>query len=94
MVIDIKEVLMEAHNSIRKVERYYAPLRYSYEILRQKLVDKHLSKDSILQMAIKAINNIAGPNGLIPTLLVFEAYPYITKSSALSPSIIKRANAI
>ena len=25
-------------------------------------------------MAIKAINNTAGPNGLVPTLLVYGAY--------------------
>ena len=28
-----------------------------------------------LQMAIKAINDLAEPNGIIPTLLVFGAYP-------------------
>jgi hypothetical protein len=29
-------------------------------------------------MAVKAINNTAGPNGLVPTLLVFRAYPRMT----------------
>jgi len=28
-----------------------------------------------LQMAFKAINDMAGPEGLVPTLLVFKAYP-------------------
>jgi len=28
-----------------------------------------------LQMAFKAINNTAGLEGLVPTLLVFGAYP-------------------
>jgi hypothetical protein len=29
-------------------------------------------------MAIKAINNTAGPDGLVPTLLVYRAYPQIS----------------
>ncbi len=42
-------------------------------------------------MAIKAVNNIAGPNGLVPTLLVFGAYPRITKLDPLAPLITARA---
>ena len=45
-------------------------------------------------MAIKAINNSARPNGIIFTLLVFKAYPQITKINTLSPSVIKRVKAI
>ena len=45
-------------------------------------------------MAIKAINNLAKLNRIIPTLLVFGAYPQITKIDTLLPSIIKRAKAI
>ena len=28
-----------------------------------------------LQTAVKAVNDTAGPDGLVPTLLVYEAYP-------------------
>ena len=45
-------------------------------------------------MAVKAINNSAGPDKIISTLLVFGAYPQITKMDALLPSITKRAKAI
>ena len=45
-------------------------------------------------MAIKAINNLAKLNRIISTLLVFRAYLQITKIDALSPSVIKRAEAI
>ena len=38
-------------------------------------------------MAFKAINNIARPNKLVPTLLVYSAYPRITEHDPLSPSI-------
>jgi hypothetical protein len=45
-------------------------------------------------MAFKAINNSAGPNSLVPTLLVFEAYPRMIESDAPSPTVAQRATAI
>jgi len=48
----------------------------------------------ILQMAVKVVNDTIGPNGLVPTLLVFGAYPQITEQDPLSPVIIKRAEAV
>ena len=45
-------------------------------------------------MAVKAINNLAGPDRIIPTLLVFGAYPQMTKMDALLLSVTKRAKAI
>jgi len=45
-------------------------------------------------MAVKAINDIAGPNGLVPTLLVFGAYPRMTSADLPALSIIKRSKAI
>jgi hypothetical protein len=47
-----------------------------------------------LQMAFKAINDSAGPDGLIPTLLVFGAYPRMTEFDAPSPTTTQRATAI
>ena len=45
-------------------------------------------------MAIKAVNNLAGPNRIIPTLLVFGVYPRLIKINPLSLSITKRIEAI
>jgi hypothetical protein len=45
-------------------------------------------------MAVKAVNDSAGPDGIVPTLLVFGAYPRLTRDSPPSPSITKRAKAI
>ena len=45
-------------------------------------------------MAFKAINDLARPNGLIPTLLVFRAYPRIIKLNILSPIVTQRATVI
>ena len=45
-------------------------------------------------MAVKAINNSAGLDGIIPTLLVFRVYPQITKIDTLLLSVTKRAEVI
>jgi hypothetical protein len=68
-------VLVEAYNSISKVERYYTPLRRAYKIIRIELKEEGIDDEVCLQIAIKAINNTASPNSLVPTLLVFRAYP-------------------
>jgi len=39
-------------------------------------------------MAFKVINDLAGPRGLVPTLLVFRAYPQMVKFNAPSPMVI------
>jgi len=73
MAIKVKEVPVKAHNSIRKVEWYYALLRRVYKIISLELKDA--SEELTLQIAVKAVNNSAGPDRLVPTLLVFGAYP-------------------
>ena len=73
MAIKVKEVPVKAYNNIKKVEQYYMPLRRIYKIISLKL--KGISKKLILQMAVKAINNSASLNRLIPILLVFGTYP-------------------
>ena len=45
-------------------------------------------------MAVKAINNLAELDRIIFILLVFRAYPRMTKMDALSLSVTKRAEAI
>ena len=45
-------------------------------------------------MAFKAINNTTSPNRLVPTLLVFSAYPRIVELEALLLSVTQRANAV
>jgi hypothetical protein len=94
MSTEVKEVPVEAYNSISKVEKYHAPLRRSYEILRDKLKEENLNKELILQMAVKAVNNTAGPNGLVPTLLVFGAYLRLSPFNTPTPLMIVRAEAI
>ena len=73
MVIEVKEVPVKVHNSIKKVEWYYMLLYYIYKIISLKL--KSASKKFTLQMAVKAINNFISLNRLILILLVFSTYP-------------------
>ena len=42
-------------------------------------------------MAFKAINDSTGPDGLIPTLLVFGVYPRMAESNAPSTTVTLRA---
>jgi hypothetical protein len=39
-------------------------------------------------MAFKANNDSAGPNGLVPTLLVFGAYLRMAEADAPSPTVV------
>jgi hypothetical protein len=94
IAIEIKEVLVEAHNSVGQVKRYHAPLRRAYEIIQDELKDEQINKEMMLQMAVKAINDLAGPDSIVPTLLVFGAYPRLTEMDPPSPSVTKRAEAI
>jgi len=41
-------------------------------------------------MAVKAVNNTASPNGLVPTLLVYRAYLRISKLGPFTPSITEQ----
>jgi len=92
MSIEIQEVPVEAHNSVGKVERYHGPLRRAFNILKSELPD--LDDELILQMAVKAVNDTAGPDGIVPTLLVFGAYPRMTTESPPSATVIARSEAI
>ena len=45
-------------------------------------------------MAFKALNDSAGPNGLVPTLLVFGAYPRITDRDTPAATVTQRVAAL
>ena len=78
----VKIILVKAHNSVGIVERYYRPICRAYSIIIAKIPS--ISKDMALQMAFKAINDIARPNRLILTLLVYSTYSRITEYNPLS----------
>jgi len=88
----IKIVPVEAHNSIGIVERYHGPIRRAYTIITTEIRD--IDKDMALQMAFKAVNDSAGPDGLVPTLLVYGAYPRMSEYEAPTATIAQRALAV
>jgi hypothetical protein len=92
MGIKVKIVPVEAHNSIRIVERYHGPIRRAYFIITAEI--QGINKDMALQMAFKAINDTAGPDGLVPTLLVYSALPRMVEYDAPSPSVAQRSAAL
>jgi hypothetical protein len=94
MGITARSVPVEAHWSVGMIERAHPVLRRAYEIITEELKNETISKHFILQMAVKAVNDTAGPDGLVPTLLVFGAYPRMTETDPPTPSIIQRATAI
>ena len=84
--------MVEAYHFIGIVEHYHGPLRQVYSIITTKI--SRIEPDLVFQMSFKAINNSVGPNGLVPTLLVFGAYPIMTELDALSLSITQHAMAM
>lgn len=91
--IRTKAVPVESANSMTVVERYHAPLRKAFHIIRKEAPD--MEKEEVLQMAVKAINDSVGPEGLVPTLLVFGALPRLgLPTDAPTPSTFQRATAL
>ena len=87
MAIKVKEVPVKAHNSVGKIEQYHTLLCCVYKIISLELEDA--SKELILQMAVKAVNNSTGLDGLVSILLIFGASPEMTDDSPPSPSIVQ-----
>lgn len=70
------QIFVETHWSIGKVEKYHTSMHHVYNIIQAE-TQSIISKNIMLQMVFKAVNNTTRPNGLVPTLLVFDAYPRI-----------------
>ncbi|KAI1001783.1 hypothetical protein K3495_g6420 [Podosphaera aphanis] len=81
----VVEVPTEAHHSIGKVEHAHKDLRRAYSIFKQQFSGQHIDRHTLLKMAVKALNDTAGPDGLVPTLCASGAYPRITWDDAPSP---------
>lgn len=74
------------------VERYHSPLRVAYEKIRESL-PKSETDSECLQLAVKAVNDTIGPEGLVPTLLVFGAIPRPARIEQAGPQV-ERAKAL
>jgi len=57
-------------------------------------MDLGTTKELALQITVKAVNDIAGPDGLVPTLLTLDAYPRISELDLPPPSTTQQVIAI
>lgn len=73
-------------------ERYHSFLRRIF--IKVKTVTSNLSAKQALPLSIKAINDTAGPNGLIPTHLVFGVMPQIPIKSHNLPHQVAKVKAM
>ena len=92
MAISTRAVPVEAYWPVGLVKRAYPALRRAYQIITDECKD--IQKELALQMAVKAANDTAGPDGLVPTLLVYRAYPRISNLDPPAVSITDQAAAI
>jgi len=71
--VDLQLSGVESHNALGTGERYHAFLRTIYR--RVRMEHPTVTAGSALSMAVAAMNQTAGPRGLVPTLLVFGVLP-------------------
>lgn len=72
--IDIGKSGIEAHSSLGIGERYHQPLRNTFRKAKISMAT-HIPNSSILAMSVKAMNDTLGPEGFVPSALVFGVYP-------------------
>ena len=76
--IVLKPSGVESHNSLGLGERYHAPLRKIYERVRATVTS--IDAETALRLAVKTMNDTMGPDGLVPTLLVYGSLPRLPTS--------------
>jgi hypothetical protein len=91
MTITTKAVAVKAHWSVGLIEHTYRILQRAYCIIAHELHGSETTKDIILQIAVKAVNDTAGPDGLVPTLLVFGTYPRMAELDPPAPTTTQLA---
>lgn len=93
MYINTKAVPIESANSMTYVERYHVPLRRAYKIMKDEAPG--LDDEALLQCAVKSVNDSVGPDGLVPTLLVYGALPRLgLKTEKPTATTQQRATAV
>lgn len=90
--IQVLQALIESPSTMAHVERYHAPLRAAFLKIRHCLPSSE-SDDDCLQMALKAVNDTIGPEGLCPTLLVYGSLPRPPRQTP-SETQLQKARAI
>lgn len=81
--INVENTGIESHNSLGIGERYHQPLRQTY----RKILVEHSNADPSLALAlsVKALNDTLGPEGHVPSALVFGEFPLPYTKSEQKP---------
>ena len=83
---------VERHNSLGMGERYHEYLRKTYMKVRDEFLT--VATEFSLKLAVQAMNDTAGQNGLVPTLLVFVVMPRIPVARKDVPGMVERMKAL
>jgi hypothetical protein len=89
--IELRATGTESHNSLRQGETYHSILRHVYN--KVSLTHPDLPSELMLALAVKAMNDTAGPHGLVPSLLLFGVLPRITgeeETFLINPDALKQ----
>ncbi len=93
LTIEIKEISVEAHNSVDKIERYHVSLRRAYKVIRDEMLSS-IQMKIVLQMIVKAVNDSIDSDEIVLTLLIFDSYSRMINDSLSSSSMMQRAQII
>ena len=86
--IEVKESGIEHHNALGAGERYHDPLRRVFKKVKHEYPG--LNRELALRISVKSINDTMGPEGLVPSLLVFGCLP---RFSASDSNVVEQKNA-
>jgi hypothetical protein len=82
--INLRHTATESHNCLGTGERFHGPLR---KIIGKLKLDHPLVLDAVrLAMAVHAMNITAGPEGIVPSLLVFGKLPKVPHVDSVPPN--------
>eukprot|EP00171_Calliarthron_tuberculosum_P005792 IDg5792t1 len=90
--VEVQATGTESHSSLNIGERYHQPLRSTFR--KMALDYPQVDKGLLLQLAVKSMNDTLGPEGIVPSSLVFGEYPKVYTTSETPqqrPSIAERA---
>ena len=81
--VQLEKSGIQSHNSLGIGERHHKPLRDTYRKL--KFDHPKMQRQVLVALAIKAVNDTLGPEGIVPSALVFGEFPSL--HSFLGPMV-------
>lgn len=73
--VEVNRTGVEAHSNLGIGERYHEPLRTTFRKIMS--ADPTRNMHTALACAVKAMNDTLGPEGLVPSALVFGEFPHL-----------------